>query len=165
MVARVGRKYQALSSKMMKRYNMIFSVIGVLLIAFFSACKTEEFYFQEPGKNIAGKWKIVKVTRNGADITQQAGGQFEITFHENGSGYALSSSSLPFVVSKNGTWSFDDPAYPFAISFRPEGGSGEIAVPFLFPVSNGKRQLQFDFSPGCAENTYQYILEKDATTN
>lgn len=142
---------------------MTYGVIGVLLVALFTACKTEEFYFQEPEKSIAGKWKVVKVTRNGADITAQAGGEFALTFQENG--YSLTSNSLPFIVSKNGTWAFDDPAYPFAISFHAEGGSDAVEVPFLFPVTNGKRQIQFIFSPGCDENTYEYVLEEGSTTN
>lgn len=134
------------------------------LAAAITACKSEEFYFQEPGKSIAGTWRVVKVVRNGADITSRAEGRFEITFHENGADYGLGENSLPFVVGQNGTWSFDDPAYPFAISFRPGGSTEDITVPFLFPVSEGKRQIQFSFSPGCSENIYEYLLEENNTS-
>ncbi|HYH57086.1 MAG TPA: DUF5004 domain-containing protein [Anseongella sp.] len=146
------------NSGKLRTYLSVFLVAALL-----AACKTEEFYFQEPGKDIAGTWEVVKVMRNGADITSRVAGGFEITFQENGSDYDLGGNALPFIVSKKGTWSFDDPAYPFAISFRAEGSAGEVTVPFLFPVSGGKRQIQFSFSPGCGGNTYEYLLEENST--
>lgn len=161
-------KYQVASIKKMSTYRMIFGFIGALLAAQFTACKTEEFYFSEPVKDIGGTWKVIKVTRNDADITERAGNGFQITFQADSAGgsaltYEMGDNSLPFLVSKNGVWAFDDPAYPFTISFRPEGSEAVTTIPFMFPVTEGVRQISLSFSPGCNDNVYEYLLEEDNT--
>src|SRR3546814_232915 len=131
---------------------------ALVMAMLLAGCKAEEFYFQEPAKDISGNWRIIKATRNGVDITSRVGDAFGITFGENGTTYQLDDQSIPFIVAGNGTWAFDDPAYPFAISFKPANGSEEITVPFLYQVSEGRRQIQFSFSPCCSTNVYEYLL-------
>src|SRR5690606_27251501 len=115
-----------------RKIRMLIPVIA--LAALLTGCKTEEFYFQEPSKDISGNWRLIKMTRNGVDITARVGEAFGIAFGNNGATYQLGEHLIPFVVSGNGTWAFDDPAYPFAISFTPADGSKAITIPFLYPV-------------------------------
>lgn len=150
---------------MKTRCKNVTGIVLVALVGVLAGCRAEDYYVAaESQKAIEGSWKIVKFSRNGTDMTERVNGEdFVLTFHdENGSdpfSYSIE-SRLPFVVSKNGSWAFDDPTYPFAISFSPEDGSGAREVPFLFPVMEGERRINLSFSPGCSENNYEYILEK-----
>ena len=130
---------------------------ALLAIALF-ACKPERLLTpSEPVKNLSGNWQIIKATRNGTDITNR----FDFThfrIHFTDSTYAID-SLVPFIVSKNGKWAFDDPAYPFGLSFTPTDSAGKTS-PLLYPVTNGQRNVIITFSPGCSLNSYQYTLQK-----
>lgn len=138
---------------------------GTALLLFFvaalmclGACKTEQIVpSQEMPKDINGNWKVIKATRNGTDITNLVDfSKFQVSFTEGK--YALI-NKLPFLVNQDGTYSLDNPQYPFQIVFTANGGQ-PIPTAFNYPIVNGVRQLSLTFSPGCPNNTYIYTLEK-----
>lgn len=138
--------------------NSISFWVLVMLLTIISSCKTEKIVpNQEAVKDIKGNWQVVKAMRNGADITSLADfTQFKLTF--DGSNYTLT-NKLPFLVLQNGTYTLDDPQYPFQISFTPLA-SKTVATAFTYPIVNGVRQLSITFSPGCANNSYVYTFQK-----
>lgn len=131
---------------------------AIVCAASLFACKPERLVTpSEPIKELSGSWAIARATRNGTDITSRFDfSHFRITFSD--SSYTID-SLVPFIVSRNGKWSFDDPQYPFNINFRATDSAAK-ASPLLFPVVNGKRNVIITFSPGCDLNSYQYTLQK-----
>jgi hypothetical protein len=129
-----------------------------LLLGILFSCKVEHASPpNEAVKNISGSWTITDATRNGTDLTSGFNfSQFRIVFSD--STYTID-SLVPFVVSHNGKWAFNDPQYPFSIIFT-QTDSPSVSTPFLFPVVNGVRNIVLTFSPGCPSNTYQYTLQK-----
>jgi hypothetical protein len=127
-----------------------------LLLA--SSCKVENINpVNESVKDISGSWKVIKATRNGADLTGIVDfSQFRVNF--NAGAYTLS-NNLPFIVSQNGNYSLDNPQYPFRITFTATGGA-PVSTIFNYPIVNGVRILTVTFSPGCAQNAYVYTLQK-----
>lgn len=138
----------------MKRIHCILLLLSV---AFF-ACRTERLDMPyEPVKDVNGNWRIVGVSRNGTDLTSRFDfSKFRISFAD--SAYTLS-EQVPFLVNTNGTWRFDDPAYPFKISLTAKDSTAKTSS-LLFPVVGGKRNMVLTISPGCSSNTYQYTLQK-----
>lgn len=134
-----------------------FSVIAALIL-FITSCKTEKIVPNpEAVKDIKGNWQVLKATRNGADITSLVDfTQFKLVF--DGTNYTLT-NKLPFLVSQNGTYSLDDPQYPFQIAFTPAAAK-TVATAFTYPIVNGVRQLSITFSPGCPNNSYVYTFQK-----
>ena len=130
----------------------------MMAVLFSASCKTEKVLpRQEALKDISGNWQVIKATRNGTDLTALVDlSQFRITF-ANGS-YKLE-NKLPFIVTQDGAYSLDDPQYPFKITFTASGGPA-ISTGFTYPIVNGKRQLSLTFSPGCANNSYVYVLQQ-----
>jgi hypothetical protein len=133
-------------------------ILLALAAAILLSCKPERLVTPaEPIKNLSGSWQIIKATRNGTDITTR----FDFThfrIHFSDSTYTID-SLVPFIVSKNGKWAFDDPTYPFNISFTPTDSSSKKG-PLLYPVTAGQRNVIITFSPGCNLNSYQYTLQK-----
>jgi hypothetical protein len=131
---------------------------ALLLGCLIFSCKIEHVNPpNEPLKNIAGSWGIIHATRNGTDLTNSFDfSHFRIVFTD--STYAID-SLVPFVVSRNGRWAFDDPQYPFNLIFTP-ADSPNVSTPFTFPVTGGVRNIILSFSPGCPANAYQYTLQK-----
>lgn len=129
-----------------------------LLLGILFSCKVEHVNPpNEAVKSISGSWTITDATRNGTDLTSGFNfSQFRIVFSD--STYTID-SLVPFVVSHNGKWAFNDPQYPFSIIFT-QTDSPSVSTPFLFPVVNGVRNIILTFSPGCPSNTYQYTLQK-----
>ena len=131
----------------------------MILFIMLASCQTEEVTRVEALKNIEGSWKIVSASRNGTDLTDRIDfSQFRLNFIDN-STYTIE-NKLPFLISKNGTWSLDDPAYPFVITFTGEGSETPVSTNFDYPVVEGNRQINLKFSPGCSANSYQYTFEK-----
>ena len=128
------------------------------IVLFAASCKTEKVLpKQEALKDINGSWKVIKATRNGTDLSTLVDlSQFRINF--DGTGYKLE-NKLPFIVTQDGTYSLDDPQYPYKITFTA-GAEAPVSTGFTYPVVNGKRQLSLTFSPGCANNSYIYVLQK-----
>jgi hypothetical protein len=133
-------------------------LLPILCSLGFFACKPELLVTpSEPRKDLAGSWQIIKATRNGTDLTTRFNfAPFRIHFTD--STYTID-SLVPFIVNRSGKWSFDDPSYPFTLSFQATDSSAKTS-PLQFPVTGGQRNLIITFSPGCALNTYQYTLQK-----
>ena len=129
----------------------------LLLAAVLFACKPERLAVPaEPVKDIQGSWQVIRATRNGTDLTSRFDfSKFRIHFTD--SAYTLE-NPLPFIVSKNGRWAFDNPNYPFTLSFTLPDSTTQS--PFQYPVVSGKRNIILTFSPGCSSNSYQYTLQK-----
>ncbi|MDR0543388.1 MAG: DUF5004 domain-containing protein [Dysgonamonadaceae bacterium] len=143
--------------------------IGVLcLLVFAGACDKFENQtpptLEEAVKAIDGTWKISKATRNGADITTLMDfSQFRISFNPDKT-YALD-HYLPFAVKSGGTWSLDDPQFPFNLELTESGSDETLISTFNYPVVDGKRRIELSFSPGCKNNIYTYTLEKVTSEN
>lgn len=135
----------------------IFIVLAIAALGFY-ACKPEMLSVSsEPVKSLSGNWQIIKATRNGTDLTPRFDfSRFRIHFTD--STYTID-SLVPFIVSRNGKWSFDDPTYPFTLSLQATDSSARTS-PLLYPVTDGQRNLIITFSPGCSLNSYQYTLQK-----
>lgn len=134
--------------------------LAMALLTTVVSCKTEEIAVEESAKQIHGSWRIAEATRNGTDITDKFDfSTFTITFQEDGT-YQLG-QPLPFIVSRNGTYTLDDPQYPFQIKFEQEIGDGAVSSDFDYPIVEGKRNLSLTFSSGCASNTYRYTLVRE----
>lgn len=113
----------------------------------------------EPLKNIAGTWKVVQITRNEEDLSQRIDlNTFRLVLKEDNT-YSFA-DHLPFVVNNPGTFSLDDPQYPFYLLLKPNGGAPESKVSLQMPVKKGKTQLSMTLSPGCETNSYRYVFEK-----
>jgi hypothetical protein len=132
----------------------------ILSLAILTSCKVEHLApAKEAPKDISGNWVVVAATRNGTDLTALVDfSQFKLNFNQGK--YTLV-NRLPFLVSQNGTYSLDDPQYPFQISFT-QTGSTAVATAFTYPIVNGVRQLTLTFSPGCTNNTYVYTFQKSS---
>jgi len=150
--------------KKLKKTKITNVLLLVLALLAWTACKTENIKpVAEPVKNLDGTWKIVKATRNGSSLLPLVDtnyinfNKFSIIF--NGNSYTLA-NQLPFIVSQNGTFSLDNPQYPFVITFKQSGSTTPVSTAFTYPIVNGVRVLTLVFSPGCPQNSYSYSLEK-----
>lgn len=111
----------------------------------------------EPVKSINGSWAIIDASENGTDLMKFFNfTKFRIVFTD--SSYTIS-NKLPFMVSQNGKWAFNDPQYPFALTLTPTDSTTGVTAPLVFPVVAGVRNMILTFSPGCPQNSYQYTLE------
>lgn len=135
-------------------------VFAFLLLASGLSCHEQAVYAgDESQKSIAGKWKVVAATRNNADIYKVVDfSRFIINFNTDNT-YNFE-NYLPFIVKKKGTWSLDDPQYPFKVKFAEDGSSESVTTDLTYPIVKGKRQILLSFSPGCMANKYQYVLER-----
>lgn len=130
----------------------------VFLASMLTFCEEAENPTEAP-KSIDGKWQIVKISRNESDITEAMDfSQFTINFSTDNT-YSME-HYIPFIVRNGGTWSVDDPLYPFKIIFQEDGKTEPLVTELNFPIVQGKRQISLTFSPGCTANKYEYILEK-----
>ncbi|MBX3252784.1 MAG: DUF5004 domain-containing protein [Chitinophagaceae bacterium] len=133
----------------------------ILMVLVGTSCTIKKDVYTEPVKDLDALWRIQNVTRNSVDITQfvdSAG--FRLTL-SNDNTYTLSGNNIPFLVSDGtGTWSTDDPQYPYSLTFKPTDGAGSFAGSIATPASKGERTLSITFSPGCRSNTYIYTFEK-----
>ena len=131
-----------------------------LLVLFFSTCKkTSPTNGLESDKTLTGSWKIVRVLQNNTDITTELDiSKFTVKFTDDS--YVLENQQVPFIVSKNGKWAFNDPQYPFTISFNQEGSATAVKSDLFFPIVGETRQLTITFNAGCEKNSYQYTLAK-----
>jgi hypothetical protein len=143
---------------MKKKYNIRCMLLLMMAVLLAASCKTEKVLPQQEAlKDISGSWQVIKATRNGTDLAGLVDfGQFRINF--DGGGYKLT-NKLPFIVTQDGAFALDDPEYPYKITFTATGGTS-VSTAFTYPIVNGKRQLSLTFSPGCANNSYIYVLQK-----
>jgi hypothetical protein len=144
----------------MKFLMRVLVVLQCGVILFFSSCSTKKEIFVEPQKDLKGTWRISKVTRNATDITTYIDSLgFRLTLSD-GDNYVLAGNNIPFLVNKSGTWTVDDPLYPYKLSFNPTDSTRTFTGDLNTPVSKGLRNLEITFSPGCRANTYVYTFEK-----
>jgi hypothetical protein len=148
----------------LQKFNRGTLLLLVLSILIWTSCKTENIKpVSEPVKDLTGTWRIVQATRNGTNLLPLVDSsyinfnKFSIVF--NGANYTLL-NALPFIVSNNGTYSLDNPEYPFTITFKQAGSTTPISTAFTYPIVNGVRVLTLVFSPGCPQNSYSYSLVK-----
>jgi len=148
----------------MKAISRLKGVVPIIIVLFIlGSCNllnSEEFDSKEVEKSIEGTWYIIQVTRNEADITSKMDfSKFRIHFNEDLT-YTME-NYVPFIVTEDGIYSLDDPYYPFTLTFK-EGDSNDILdTELYYPVVDGVRQIYLTFSPGCFQNTYTYILERE----
>ncbi|RYY55609.1 MAG: DUF5004 domain-containing protein [Chitinophagaceae bacterium] len=143
---------------MLKKICFISALLLVLAAVLYSCKKENTSLPAEPQKAIDGSWKIVQALRNGTDLTSRFDfSKFRIVFSD--SSYTLT-NPVPFLVTKNGHWSFDDPQYPAKVFFRAENGVSATSS-VNYPVVKGIRNIIISFSPGCVSNSYTYTLEKE----
>ena len=144
--------------KQLYKKNRITWLLVLFAVMAFTSCKVERLTpVAESTKDISGDWTVISATRNGTDLMSVIDfSQFKVSFKDGK--YTLI-NKLPFLVSNDGSYSFDDPQYPFKISFTATG-SPAVATAFTYPIVNGIRQLTLTFSPGCPGNTYVYTFKK-----
>jgi hypothetical protein len=113
----------------------------------------------ESTKEVNGTWRVIKASRNGAEITKLMDfSKFTLILKDDNT-YTMQ-NRLPFIVENDGTWSVDDPQYPFRLIFDQTGSTDEVEAMLNYPVVNGTRQISLSFSPGCPSNIYTYVFEK-----
>jgi hypothetical protein len=144
--------------KQLYKFSNPARLLLILALLAWTSCKVESLKpSAEAVKDISGNWTVITATRNGTDLMSIVDfTQFKLSFNQGK--YTLI-NKLPFLVSQNGTYSLDDPQYPFQISFTP-AGSKAVSTAFTYPIINGVRQLTLTFSPGCPNNTYVYTFKK-----
>ena len=142
-----------------KKLTALIGIICLCIIGL-SACRKEtKATLREPLKDISGSWKIVKLVRNGEDLTSRiAFSDFRIVFSKD-STYSFIGKA-PFIVNQSGTYGLDDPQYPFFISFTTKDKAIRDTLSFIYPIVDGQRQISLNISPGCSSNTYNYVFEK-----
>lgn len=147
------------------KYIYIFRKISLLLMFFliFSACDkfsdNAPANYKESVKGLNGTWKIIKALRNGTDITSMFDfSKFRLNFNSDNT--YLVENYIPFIVKSSGTWSLDDPRYPYNLVFKEYGSQEDLTTGFSYPIVDGKRQISLSFSPGCHSNIYTYIFEE-----
>lgn len=115
--------------------------------------------YTETPKDLSGEWQLHEVTRNGTDITERMDfSAFHLYLNKDNT-YEFE-NYLPFIVKDKGTWSIDDPLYPFHLSFTEEDSQETVKTEIQYVTSGGKRQLIITLSPGCHLNTYTYTFQK-----
>lgn len=132
----------------------------ILCMAVLSGCNKETLSIKtEPIKDIVGSWKIVTLLRNNEDLTSRINlEKFRIIFNKD-STYTFQ-DKMAFVVMKPGTYSLDDPQYPFFLTLTPQDNAQANKIKLSLPIVGGKRQISITISPGCSLNSYQYVFEK-----
>ncbi|MFT4153395.1 DUF5004 domain-containing protein [Parafilimonas sp.] len=135
--------------------------LSVVLMAFIASCTPKKEVLAEPVKDLNATWRIADITRNAVDITayvDSAG--FRLTLSGDKT-YTLEGNNIPFLVNTaSGTWSSDDPQYPYNLTLTPTDSTTSYTGSIATPVSGGQRTLSITFSPGCYSNTYIYTFEK-----
>ena len=148
------------------RYKIQIMTLLFVLLGLANSCDTfkdditPETYAEMP-KQLDGKWQLMTVSRNGTDITTVMDFSNFCLFLNKDNTYTIK-NYLPFLVKKDGTWSVDDPEYPFHLAFKENGNDAEVSSEIKYPITKGKRQITLSLSPGCASNTYVYVFEKMA---
>jgi uncharacterized protein DUF5004 len=135
---------------------LFFIIVGCMF-----SCTTKKEVLMEPVKSLDALWRIQTVTRNSTDITQFVDSTgFRLTLSPDNT-YTLQSNNIPFLVdAPAGSWSVDDPQYPYNITFKPADSTKAFTGSIATPVSQGDRTLSITFSPGCHSNAYVYTFVK-----
>ena len=146
------------------RLNMQLVIGAFLTLTMISSCDTFEDEmtpdsYSETIKLVDGNWRLFTVSRNGIDITKYMDfSRFHIVLNKDNT-YEIK-NYLPFIVKGNGTWSVDDPQFPFHLIFREDGADETVETEIGFLTVDGERQLTIKLSPGCHTNTYVYTFKQ-----
>ena len=146
------------------RLNMQLVIGAFLTLTMISSCDTFEDEmtpdsYSETIKHVDGNWRLFTVSRNGIDITKYMDfSRFHIVLNKDNT-YEIK-NYLPFIVKGNGTWSVDDPQFPFHLIFREDGADETVETEIGFLTVDGERQLTIKLSPGCHNNTYVYTFKQ-----
>ena len=146
------------------RLNMQLVIGAFLTLTMISSCDTFEDEmtpdsYSETIKHVDGHWRLFTVSRNGIDITKYMDfSRFHIVLNKDNT-YEIK-NYLPFIVKGNGTWSVDDPQFPFHLIFREDGADETVETEIGFLTVDGERQLTIKLSPGCHTNTYVYTFKQ-----
>ena len=146
------------------RLNMQLVIGAFLTLTMISSCDTFEDEmtpdsYSETIKHVDGNWRLFTVSRNGIDITKYMDfSRFHIVLNKDNT-YEIK-NYLPFIVKGNGTWSVDDPQFPFHLIFREDGADETVETYIGFLTVDGERQLTIKLSPGCHTNTYVYTFKQ-----
>lgn len=146
--------------------NVLSLSVTAMLCLLMTACSsfrddTDPFDTHEAIKDLSGVWKISGVTRNGVDITEDVDFS-SFALHLESDGTYKIENYLPFVVKESGTWTTDDPQYPFLLSFQEQGSASTTSVELVYPNVDGQRNLLINLSPGCGSNTYVYTMKRNS---
>ena len=118
--------------------------------------------FDENTVDLRGTWTVAGVTLNGVDISDRmefSRMTLQLEMDGNGpTGYQIENDGIPFLVTENGSWFYDDKVYPTLISFDSPGKNA-IAT-FSEPPLSGGSNFSIAFSLGCADNIYVYHLTR-----
>lgn len=141
------------------RINKFLYVSLGLCLLIVSSCQKDLLKLTESQKDISGSWKIVKVIRNKEDLSSRVDlSTFRIIFNSDNT-YSLQ-GQFPFIVTNAGTYSLDDPQYPFNIGFQGQNSTTKTSIQFDYPIVGDHRQIIMTISPGCSANSYEYTFEK-----
>ena len=146
------------------RLNMQLVIGAFLTLTMISSCDTFEDEmtpdrYSQTIKHVDGNWRLFTVSRNGIDITKYMDfSRFHIVLNKDNT-YEIK-NYLPFIVKGNGTWSVDDPQFPFHLIFREDGADETVETEIGFLTVDGERQLTIKLSPGCHTNTYVYTFKQ-----
>ena len=146
------------------RLNMQLVIGAFLTLTMISSCDTFEDEmtpdsYSETIKHVDGNRRLFTVSRNGIDITKYMDfSRFHIVLNKDNT-YEIK-NYLPFIVKGNGTWSVDDPQFPFHLIFREDGADETVETEIGFLTVDGERQLTIKLSPGCHTNTYVYTFKQ-----
>ncbi|MGO3108895.1 MAG: DUF5004 domain-containing protein [Sphingobacterium sp.] len=147
----------------MMRIKQLLALIAVSSFLVMSSCEDEISKISsgdEPIKEIAGKWHVVQLSRNGEELSERMDmTNFSIEFKPDGT-YSVA-EQLPFMLQGSGNYRLNDPQYPFSLLMSAQDDGQELAVSMQYPVVKGERQLSLSFSLGCSGNTYQYNFERE----
>jgi len=148
----------------MKAISRLKGVVPILIISLIiGSCNlinNTEIIPDEEVKSVEGTWYIIQALRNEADITSKMDfTKFRLHFNDDFT-YTME-EYVPFIVNENGTYSLDDPLYPFILTFVGEESQTPLETKLYYPVVDGVRQIHLTFSPGCFQNTYTYVLERE----
>ena len=138
--------------------NSLYLLVG--LVVLLSSCQLAKDALIEPPKDLSGVWRISKVVRNSSEITPWVDSTGFRLFLNSDNTYTLQNNNIPFIVNTNGTWSADDPLYPFQLSFLAADSTNTKTGNITTPVIKGQRNFDITFSPGCIRNVYVYSFTK-----
>lgn len=138
--------------------NLLYACLGLCLILV-TSCQKDLVKLVESPKDISGTWKIEKVVRNKEDLTSRLDlSSFSIIFNSDNT-YSLQ-GQFPFIVNNGGTFTLDDPQYPFNIGFQEQNSTTKTSIKFNYPIVGAQRHIILTISPGCSSNTYEYTFKK-----
>lgn len=148
--------------------NFIGNLACIFTVTFMVGCSvfnddSDPYGVGEATKDISGVWKLLSVSRNDIDITNEMDfTQFTLNINPDGT-YHID-NYLPFVVEKDGSWSVDNARYPFHLSFMENGATDSTTIDINYPITDGRRSMIVSLSPGCGNNTYTYTLQRESNS-